>query len=91
MSRYTPGPGGYALAVVVSVLVVPGVFAVMGTLTGDGIGDPAELALAWPVRAAWAAIPGSAVGLIGVLLVHGWCRDQPSQAVHVAAARDTAA
>jgi hypothetical protein len=61
VSRYTPGPGGYALGVVVSVLVLPGVFAVLGLAAGEGPVDAGELFAAWPVLAAWAAIPASGV------------------------------
>ncbi|XBB66436.1 hypothetical protein ABFU82_20335 [Nocardioides sp. WV_118_6] len=85
MRPNTPGPGGYALAWLVSVLLVDAA-VVLGTDLG---GPPAGLADA--VIALWAVGVSGAffslpIAIPGVLMVHLACRAVPAQWVHVAAA-----
>jgi len=84
----TPGIGGYALAVVVSVVVtstlvfVPLALAalVAGATAGEEV---AAMAFFW----GYAIVIGLAVALpfalVGIPVIHLLCRDQRSQALHV--------
>jgi hypothetical protein len=86
--RNTPGIGGYALAVAVSVVATSTlVFAPLtlaALLAGATAGEEvAVMALFW----GYAIVIGLAVALpfalVGVPIIHLLCRDRPSQIVHV--------
>jgi len=87
-SPNTPGPAGYAFAVLISVLVLPVELAVV-YLASAGPARLApfpELVDDWVAIVAFAAVPASVIGPIGALGVHVLCRDVPAQRVHVLAA-----
>lgn len=88
MEPNTPGPGGYVLAVAVSVLAMTttggGVALVALLLAGPGWdGDLGSVLVVW----AYVTVVGMVVAVpfacVGVPAVHLLCRRQPSQRIHV--------
>lgn len=86
---YTPGPGGYALAVLASHLVFTltcSVVAWVGAASAWHLARPADMLAFLVVGLMYGAIPAAVLGSLGALAVHGLCRHRPCQAEHVAAA-----